>query len=95
MKVEFSTDIKGNSLDFQNGEYRRSFERAKQPFEVTAEEWAILRRTGFFTQVEEAVPQQEAARQQAEQGQQEEGPQRRRARRAQDTNQSTEVRNED
>ncbi len=48
MKVNFAPSFITDTLDFQNGEYSRKFERKDQPFEVTDEEWATLARTGHF-----------------------------------------------
>ena len=58
MKIEFIEGFDSDKLDFQNGEYSRSFERANQPFDVTDEEWKTLRPTGFFEPVKEDAPPQ-------------------------------------
>jgi hypothetical protein len=54
MKITFAVGFPSNSLDFQNGEYHRSFERKDQPFDVTDEEWKTLKRTGQFEPVQAA-----------------------------------------
>ena len=54
MKIKFAEDIKSDTLDFQNGEYRRSFDRKEQPFDVTDEEWLALQATGYFEPFKEA-----------------------------------------
>jgi hypothetical protein len=58
MKFQLSKIVTSDTLDYQNGEYRRSFDRSQQPFEATDEEWAGLQRTGYFEPVNDASPPQ-------------------------------------
>ena len=58
LKIQFAKTVETDELDFQNGEYKRRFERKDQPFEITAEEWQTLRRTSYFELVPEAKPTQ-------------------------------------
>lgn len=62
MKVELkeTTTEKGDKRPpsvtrIANGNYRRSFDPAQQPFEVTDEEWAALEPTGLFREASEAA----------------------------------------
>lgn len=50
--VHFSPLVTGKSVEIGNGEYVRQFERAAEPFAVTAEEKVLLLRTGLFLETE-------------------------------------------
>lgn len=52
-KIRLRADSKTDSVKVTDGPYSRSFERSKQPFEVTKKELRILMRTGEFEQVSE------------------------------------------
>lgn len=42
------TDDAGDRVEVANGDYRKVFKRAEQPFEVTDVEWPLLMQTGHF-----------------------------------------------
>jgi hypothetical protein len=54
-KIQFNEQFQGDSLDYQDGEYSRRFDRKEQPFEVSPEEEARLLRTPYFTPVVETA----------------------------------------
>jgi hypothetical protein len=74
MKLQLKEQFKSDTLDFQNGEYRRDFKRSEQPFEADDEEGLILLRSGFFEPVKETPPppppQQEEEKQSQSKGDQ-------------------------
>lgn len=45
------TDSATTEVTVKNGDYKRKFERAEQPFKVKEEHWPMLRRTGHFEEV--------------------------------------------
>lgn len=57
LMIRFKPEEKTPVAHVGAGEMRRTFERKKQPFEVSAEEWPVLERTGLF----EIVPEEPAA----------------------------------
>ncbi|HEX8500801.1 MAG TPA: hypothetical protein VF659_09430 [Pyrinomonadaceae bacterium] len=57
-------------VEVANGDYRRVFEAKEEPFEVTSDEWPMLKRTGLFEVIEEATPEQ---RQEGQRSEQQEG----------------------
>jgi hypothetical protein len=56
VKIQIKEGVITDTLDFQNGEYRRRFNRAEQPFEVSKDEWPALRRSGYFQPYTEPPP---------------------------------------
>jgi hypothetical protein len=69
--VRFKPEQKSPTAKVSQSNYRRTFDRAKQPFEVTESEWSLhLERTGLF----EVVPEKKPAGQQ-QGGQQQQGTQ--------------------
>jgi hypothetical protein len=49
-------DTAGQKVDIGQGEYRRRFSRAEQPFTVDEAEAALLLKTGLFETAVEASP---------------------------------------
>ena len=56
-RIQFKADAQSDKVEVKNGDYRRVFERADQPFNVKDEVWPMLRRTGHF---EEAKAEKKA-----------------------------------
>lgn len=54
MKLRIKEEISSPTVDVGEGEYRRRFARTDEPFEVSEEEWALLRRKDLFELVVEA-----------------------------------------
>lgn len=47
-RIQFKPDAKSGEVEVANGDYRRVFRRAEQPFVVEDEHWPMLKRTGHF-----------------------------------------------
>ena len=54
-KFQFKPEAE-SEVEVSNGDYRRVFKRAEQPFEVEETHWPLLRRTGHFELVKESAP---------------------------------------
>jgi hypothetical protein len=47
-RIQFKADSESEVIAVANGDYRREFKRAEQPFEVEDAEAEMLKRTGHF-----------------------------------------------
>lgn len=52
-RVQFREASGQQEVEVANGEFRETFRRAEQPFEVEDTVWPLLRRTGEFELVKE------------------------------------------
>jgi hypothetical protein len=59
MKVKFKPGVTSPAVKIVNGNYRRVFEQAAQPFEVSEEEWTVLEPKGLFEQADGAAVTEE------------------------------------
>jgi hypothetical protein len=76
IRIRFKPDVKSPKASITQGPYRRRFDRAEQPFEVTEGDWdAHLERTGLFEVVPEKKPAAQQGGQQQQTGQQQGGGQ--------------------
>jgi len=57
-QVQFTPDSESQQVEIANGNYRRVFNRAEQPFDLTTEEWRVARRSQDL----ELVPEKLAAK---------------------------------
>jgi hypothetical protein len=87
MEINFKKDFEGDRLEVANGDYRRTFERAAQPFKVEAHEWQMLRRTGAFERVTAPAAPAADNNSQLAQGGEQQGQQGRQSRRGQKVDQ--------
>jgi hypothetical protein len=56
IKIRFKPEETTPVAHIGAGEFRRSFVRSEQPFEVAEEEWPTLERTGLFEVAPAALP---------------------------------------